>query len=76
MRPLGVVQGGEGVQQGLQLSERGGLGYPGVQPVLEGLLEPLDLALGLGMVRLAVFLPDAQAAQFGFQAVAAALAAR
>jgi hypothetical protein len=42
----------------------------------ESLLEPPGLALGLGMVRLAVLLPDAQAAQFRLQAVAAAFAAR
>ena len=62
-------------QQCLQLGE-GGRRLAGREPFLEGLLEPLDLALGLGMVRLAVLLGDAQAAQFGLQAVAAAFAAR
>jgi hypothetical protein len=48
---------------------------PGGQPFLQGLLEPLDLALGLGVVRAAVLLGDAQGAQFVLQAVAAAAAA-
>jgi hypothetical protein len=34
----------------------------GAEPVLHRLLEPLDLALGLGVVRLAVLLLDPQAA--------------
>jgi len=33
----------------------------GGQPVREGLLEPLDLALGLGVVGAAVFLDDVAA---------------
>jgi hypothetical protein len=48
----------------------------GGQPFLQGLLEPLDLALGLGVVRPAVLLPDSEAAQFVLQGVAAAAAAR
>ena len=47
VRPLGVVDGGEGVQEGLELGEGGGLGRLGGEPGLEGLPEPLDLALGL-----------------------------
>jgi hypothetical protein len=39
------------------------------------LLEPLGSTLGLGVVRLAILLLHAEAAQFGFQAVAAAFAA-
>ena len=50
----------------------GGLGG---EPVLEGLPEPLDLALGLRVARLAVLLLDAEAAQFVLEAVAAAAAA-
>jgi len=74
-RPLVVADAGEGVQEGLELGEDGGLGGLGAEPVLEGLLEPLHLPLGLRVVRLPVFLPDSEAAQFGFQAVAAAPAA-
>jgi hypothetical protein len=55
-------ESGEGVQQGLQGGEAGGLGMLGGQPVFQGLLEPLRLALGLGVVGAAVLLPDAQAA--------------
>jgi hypothetical protein len=47
----------------------------GGQPVLERLLEPLGLALGLGVAGLAVLLGDAPAAQFVLEAVAAAFAA-
>jgi hypothetical protein len=47
--PLVVVDAGEGVEEGLQLGEGGGLGVLGGEPVLEGLLEPFGLALGLGM---------------------------
>ena len=65
VRPAAVVDGGEGVEQGLELGEGGGLGGLGAEPVLEGLLEPLDFALGLRVVRLAVLLRDAQAAQLG-----------
>jgi len=72
VRPAGVVEAGEGVEQGLELAEGGGLGPLGAQPVLEGLLEPLDLALGLRVVRFPVLLLDAELAQFGFQVVAAA----
>ena len=60
---------------GLELGQRGGLRVLGGEPVLEGLLEPLGFSLGLGVVRLAVLLGDAQAPQLGFQAVAAAFAA-
>ena len=54
----GVVDLGELIEQGLQLGEGGGLSGLGAEPLLEGLLEPLDFALGLGMVRLAVLLGD------------------
>ena len=74
VRPLVVVDTGKGVQEGLELGEGGGMGGPGAEPVFEGLLKPLDFALGLGVVRAPVFLPDSQAAQVGFQAVAATTA--
>jgi hypothetical protein len=72
VRPLGVVAGGKGVEEGLELGDGGGLARLGGQPFLEGLPEPLDLALGLGVAGLAVLLPDFQAAQLVLQAVAAA----
>ena len=75
VRPLVVVGGGELTEQCLQLGDGGGLAGLGGEPFLHGLLESFDFALGLGVVRLAVLLPDAQAAQFVLQAVAAALAA-
>jgi hypothetical protein len=75
VRPAVVVLVGEGVQELLELGEGGGLGRLGAEPFLEGLLESLDLALGLGVVRLAVLLGDPEAAELGFQGVASALAA-
>jgi hypothetical protein len=53
---LGVVVAGERVELGLEFGEGGRLGVLGGEPVLEGLLEPLDLALGLRVVGLTVFL--------------------
>jgi hypothetical protein len=57
---LGVLDVGEGVQQGLELGEGGGLARLGAEPVLHGVLESFGFALGLGMVRLAVLLGDAE----------------
>jgi hypothetical protein len=74
VRPLGVAGGGEGVELGLQFGEGRGGGL-GAEPFLQGLLEPLDFALGLGVAGPAVFLGDAQAAELVFQAVAAGAAA-
>jgi hypothetical protein len=54
----GVVDAGQGAEQGLELGEGGGLARLGAEPVLHGLLEPPGLALGLGVARLAVLLPD------------------
>jgi hypothetical protein len=76
-RPVGalvVVVGGQGVELGLQFGD-GGRGGLGGQPFLERLLEPLDLALGLRVVRLAVLLVDSEAAEFVLEVVAAAFAA-
>ena len=56
-------------------AEGGGLVRLGAEPVFHRLLEPLDLALGLGVVRLAVLLLDAEAAQLVLEGVAAAAAA-
>src|SRR5262249_40278147 len=46
VRAAGVVDGGERVQQGLELAEGGGLPRLGAEPVLECLLESFDLPLG------------------------------
>ena len=70
-----VIGAGEGVQESLQFADGGGLGVLGAEPFLGGLLESLDFALSLGMVRFPVFLGDAAAPELGFQAVAAAPAA-
>ena len=56
VRPLVVVNGGEGVQEGLELGEVSGLRSLRGQPVLQRLLEPLDFALGLRVAGLAVLL--------------------
>ena len=74
-RPLGVVVRGELIEQCLELGEAGRLGLLGGGPFLEGLLGSLGLALGLGVVRLAVLLSYAKAAQLVLEGVAAALAA-
>ena len=47
MGSLVVVVGGEGVELGLQRSQRAGWG-PGGQPVLLRLVEAFDFAAGLG----------------------------
>src|SRR5580700_797780 len=73
--PAGVVVGGEGIQEGLELGEGGGLVWLGGQPSVQGLPEPLDLALGLRVVRAAVLLGGAEPAQLVLEGVAAAAAA-
>ena len=72
---LVVVVVDEGVEQGLELGDGGGLVGLGAQPFLQGLLEPFDLAAGGGVVGAGVLLGDAEAAEFGLEAVAAAAAA-
>jgi len=47
VRPPGVVDAGEGVEEGLELAGSGGLDRLGAEPFLEGLLESFDFALGL-----------------------------
>jgi hypothetical protein len=71
VRPLVVAVAGERVEQSLELADGGGGRLAG-QKFLEGLLEPSSPCLGSGVVRLAVLLVDTEAAQLGFQAVAAA----
>jgi hypothetical protein len=75
VRALGVAGAGEGAGLGLESREGGGLGVLRGEPVPVGLLEPSGLALGLGVVGLAVFLGDAEAAQLVLEGVAAAFAA-
>jgi hypothetical protein len=60
---LVVVDGHELVQELLEFDQVGGLGGLGAQPPLQGLLEPLDLATGGGLVGAAVVLLDVAAAQ-------------
>ena len=60
VRPAGVVVAGELVELGLQFGEGGGGGL-GAEPFLQGLLESLYFALGLGVAGPAVLLGDAQA---------------
>ena len=59
---LCVVDGAEGVELVLEFGQGGGSGSWG-QPAFEGLVESFDLALGLGVVGMTVFLGDAQAGQ-------------
>ena len=63
-----VVVVGELVQQCLERGQ-GRRGRAGVQPVLEGLVEAFDLALGLGVVRGAVLLRDAEGGQLDLEGV-------
>jgi hypothetical protein len=67
-----VVLVRESIQQLLELGDGDRLGGLCAEPFLEGLLESLDLAPGLRVVRLPVLLPDAQPAQLVLQGVAAA----
>ena len=65
----------EAVELGLQLVQGGGGGLSG-EPALQGLVETLDLALGLRMAGMAVLLADAQVGEQVLEAVAAAGEAR
>ena len=56
----GVVALAEGVEQGLQLVDVGGGAGSWGQPPFEGLVKAFDLALGLRVSGVAVFLGDAQ----------------
>jgi hypothetical protein len=61
-----VVVGGEGVELGLELFLGGGGVLMG-EVFLQGLVEALDLAAGLGVVGAGVLGADAQGQQFQFQ---------
>ena len=71
VRPLLVVGEAEGVELGLELGERA-CRRPPPEPALQGLVEALDLALGLGMARCPVLLADAEIGEQVLEAVAAA----
>ena len=75
VRPLLVVDRAEGVELGLEPGEVGRRRLP-PQPALEGLVEALDLALGLGVARRPVLLADAEPGEQVLEAVAAAGEAR
>ena len=71
MRPDLVVDAGEAVQLGLQFGDRWRR-LVERRASASGLVEALDLALGLGMVGMAVLLCDAEVGEQVFEAVAAA----
>jgi hypothetical protein len=73
--PVVVVLLDEGVEECLKVVDHGRLVGLGAQPLLHGLLKPFDLALGRGVVGTPVLLDHVEAAEFGLQVVAAALAA-
>jgi hypothetical protein len=75
VRPVAVVGVDEGVDQRLQLGQGGRLNPLGLQPLLQGLLEPLDLPAGGRVVGSGVLLEHAQGAELVLEAVAAARAA-
>jgi hypothetical protein len=66
-----VVVLAEGVELALQAVQGGSGRLPG-QPAFLGLVESLDLALGLGVERLAVLLGDAEGGQQVLECVPAA----
>ena len=70
-----VVDPGEGVEQGLELGEGGRLSGLARSQFFMVCWKRSALPWGLGVVRLAVLLLDAEAAQLVLQGVAAALAA-
>ena len=71
MRPLLVVEVLEPVELGLQFGEGGGRWLLG-EPLLQGLVEAFDLALGLRVAGVAVLLLDPQGGEQVFEGVAAA----
>jgi hypothetical protein len=73
-RAAQVAAAGLAAGQCLQLGDGVGLAGLGCEPLLQGLLKSFGFALGLQVVRLAVLLPDAQAAQLVLETLAAATA--
>jgi hypothetical protein len=70
-----VVVVDEVFEQCLELGDGGGLVGSGAEPAFEGLVEAFDFAAGGGVSGPGVLLVDAEAAEFGLEAVAAAAAA-
>ena len=70
-----VVDGRVDVEQGLQLVDRGRLVGLGGQPVLHGLLEPLDLPAGPGVPGARVLLDHVPIVELLLEGVAATAAA-
>jgi hypothetical protein len=75
VRAVLVIELDEGVEEALQLADRGGLDRLGGQPLLHGLLESFGFAAGGGVVGAGVLLHHAEAAQLVLERVAAAAAA-
>jgi hypothetical protein len=70
-----VVLIDEGIDEGLEFGDRGGLDGLGAQPFLHGLLKSLDLAAGGGVGWAGVLLDHVQAPEFALEGVASAAAA-
>jgi hypothetical protein len=70
-----VVLVDEGLEQGLELGEGGGLDGLGAEPLLHRLLEAFDLAAGGGVAGAGVFLDDVESSEFVFEGVTSAAAA-
>ena len=75
VRTAVVVLISEGVQQGLQLCDRGRLSGLGVDPLLHRLVQAFDLAAGGRVVRGGVLLHDPEPVQLGLERVPAAATA-
>lgn len=68
MRAFVVVDVLKGGQECVEVVEGGGFGL-GAEPAFQGLVEAFDLALGLGVAGVAVFLGDAEVADELFEFV-------
>ena len=75
VRTVVVVGLDEGVDQRLQLADRGRLDRLGAQPLLQGLLEAFDFAAGGGVVGSGVLLGDVPVVELLLESVAASAAA-
>jgi len=73
--PAVVVLVDEGLEEGLEFADGGGLGWLGTQPFLHRLLEPFGLAAGGGVVGARVLLDHVQPPEFVLEGVASAAAA-
>ena len=75
VRAAVVVLVDEGIEKVLQLGDGGGLDGLGAEPLLQGLLESLDLAAGGGVVGSGVLLDHVEPSEFVLEGVASAAAA-